>query len=110
VGYPQVIFLVLIIVDSIIVCFKHGKEYKTKHNLGITTINLTIILILFTWGGFFRNEFGGPQIMVCILLGVSYLITLLFDGQETVTKHNILAWIISKSLLLIPLYKGGFFG
>jgi heme/copper-type cytochrome/quinol oxidase subunit 4 len=52
---PQIIILVLLIVELLLVSYLHGKEKSGNYNFWSTLISTSIIIGLLVWGGFFNN-------------------------------------------------------
>jgi len=51
---PQLIFIILMILDLGIAIGKHGEE-REPHHAGLTFISWLIIVVILYWGGFFDN-------------------------------------------------------
>jgi hypothetical protein len=112
-GTPQIVYLAIVFLDIIVTAIYHGKEISRSRHVSIT-LSLFVVLGLLAWGGFFSHGVRFPQILMCILLILSYFVNL-FQDEESIKKHmpkqyNVFSVIVSKSIMIIILYAGGFFG
>lgn len=52
IGWPQGIYLALIIMDLVLMAYKHGKPRK-NYSIWEYVVSAAIVLTLLFWGGFF---------------------------------------------------------
>lgn len=53
-GWPQLIYLALLVLGAGMELARHGQPKTGEHNVITTLIASAIILALLAWGGFFR--------------------------------------------------------
>lgn len=55
---PQIIYIVIIIINLINAGYRHGKPKEGTNNLWIDLTSIAIAIALLTWGGFFDVLFN----------------------------------------------------
>jgi len=106
---PQIAYIVLVGLNILFVGFKHGKEKTGNYNLGGTTVSVLVVVGLMYCGGFFSHGMGVPQIIMCVLFGIGYILTIVLDGKPETGKYNILYTVVAEGIKLILLLAGNFF-
>lgn len=54
---PQIIYIILLIINLILIGYNHDKPKTGKHNMFTDIIVLAILIGLLYWGGFFDPLF-----------------------------------------------------
>jgi hypothetical protein len=106
---PQIIYIVLIGLNIVFVGYKHGQEKTGHYNLGGVTVSLLVVVGLMFWGGFFSHGMDVPQIVMCVLFGIGYILAIAMDGKPEKGKYNILYTVVTEGIKLILLHAGNFF-
>ena len=50
---PQIIYIVLVLINLVMFGYRHGKPKTGNHNIWVDLIAITLVIALLYWGGFF---------------------------------------------------------
>lgn len=105
---PQIIILVLVLIELMLCAYKHNKSTEGIGDIGNTIAGVMVEVFLFIWGGFF-SVIDYPQIIYIFLRIISLLIASNSHGKHKKGKNNFWIDFIRIIITLSLLYWADFF-